>query len=143
MITHEPNMLSHYEGQLRTLVDQHLQLDDLLALAVGFVREGEQRDLYLIEVLEKPGWPGDGFIMDGKRDFFETEVASTPGFPMASEQKLHLILTNPVELPHALASNWPLAAEFRKAIMADRFIVLSGIPEWCNWLEKIRRGRRA
>ena len=44
--------------------------------------------------------------------------------PLAPRQGLHLVLTNPVELPIALAEGWPSVLELRDAIRRGDFEVL-------------------
>src|SRR5438876_10570077 len=129
MVSQAPNVLDQYAALLRDLVNQHKQLDDdRLALAIAYT-DDRNHDLFLMEVLEKRGFLGQGFIFQGASDLRVHEIASTPGFPLAADQTLHLILTNPVELQHALAANYPLAESFRQAVRSGRYLALVVKPE--------------
>jgi hypothetical protein len=138
MISHAPDQILRLESQLRALVEQHRQIEDEpLALALAYAPEGESRNLYLLEVIEKPGHPEAGFIAD-EGDLFEVEFASTEGFPMELHQRLHLILTNPVELPYALEHDWPAARGLRGAVREGRYLELFVAPGHDKLLEEIR-----
>ena len=110
-----------FEQAIRRLTDQHRELDDEpLHLALTYLpEERDQRHLYLLEIV---GTPGQSLNPD--RDLFEVTFASSVGFPLATGEELHLILTNPREFVVALKQGWPLANEIVSAIRSGNFQVL-------------------
>jgi hypothetical protein len=109
-----------FEAAIRQLTEQHRQLkDEPLHLAVSYDPQREQQDIFLFEVID-----GDDrrFCMD--HELFETVFTSHSGFPMRTDQNLHLVLATPAELETALHEGWPSAEEIRKAIASGDYKIL-------------------
>ncbi len=110
-----------FEQAIRRLTEQHRELEDEpLHLAVSYLpAERDRQHIFLFEVI---GTPEES--INSERDLFEATFANTTGFPMAQEEQLHLILTNPLELQVALSQHWPLASEVVNAIRDGDYKVL-------------------
>lgn len=110
-----------FEVAIRRLTDQHRELvDEPLHLALSYLPAlRDQQHIYLLEVI---GGLGDS--TNPERDLFETVFEATPGFPMAPDEQLHLLLTNPRELEVALREGWPLANEIVNAVRVGDYQVL-------------------
>jgi hypothetical protein len=108
----------HFESDIRRLTEQHRELEDEpLHLAVAYLpARGDQQDIFLFEVI---GGPIAG--ISPERNLFEVTFTATAGFPMGQDEHLHLVLTNPVELPVALEQGWPLAQDVVNAIRANDY----------------------
>ena len=103
-------------------------------LAVSYDPGRDCEDIFLFEVV---GGFARGEI-NPERDLFETAFFSTPEFPLAAGEKLHLVLTSPEELSVALAEGWPLAIELRRAIRRGDFEDLFHDEQGIRCLELIR-----
>lgn len=124
-----------YAEPLKQLVSEHLELtDEPLALAIYYDSGRNSPNVCLFEVHQNFGRNA----VDPDRELFEVSYGSTSGFPMDNGQRLHLVLTNPVELKTALAENWPLAAEVRDAVKGGKAQVLFTSPAGAQCLEWIR-----
>jgi hypothetical protein len=110
-----------FEAPIRRLAEQHRELvDEPLHLAVSYLPAmRDQRHIYLFEVV---GGPAES--INPERELFEAVFESSPGFPMASDEQLHLILTNLRELEIALREGWSLAMEVVNAIRGGDYKVL-------------------
>ena len=110
-----------FEQSIRRLTDEHRELtDEPLHLAINYLPQNRnQQHLYLLEVI---GGLGQG--INPERDLFEVTFAASPEFPMAPNEELHLLLTNPAELEVALREGWPLAQEVVDAIRAGDYSVM-------------------
>jgi hypothetical protein len=110
-----------FEEAIRRLTEQHRELEDEpLHLAVSYLpTKRDSQHIYLFEVI---GTSGES--INPEQDLFEAAFATTEGFPMGPNEKLHLVLTNPRELDIALERNWPLASEVVNAIRDGDFKVL-------------------
>ncbi len=110
-----------FEQAIRRLTEQHRELEDEpLHLAVSYLpARRDQQHIFLFEVV---GTPGES--MNFERDLFEVTFATTTGFPMAQDERLHLILTNPRELQISLEQSWPLAIEVVNAIRDGDYEIL-------------------
>lgn len=107
-----------FEEQIRNLIKQHLELEDEpLHLAISYAPKRDQQDIFLFEVI---GGNGSDSINSG-REFFETMFTSTPSFPMAVGEQLHLILTNQRELEIAFLEDWPSLREVMEAIRCNEY----------------------
>jgi hypothetical protein len=107
-----------FEKQLRNLTKQHLELEDEpLHLAISYAPKRDQRDIFLFEVI---GGNGGDYINPDK-ELVETTFPSSPGFPMAAGQQLHLVLTNQRELELALSEGWPSVREVVDAIQSNDY----------------------
>lgn len=119
------NAASPVIHQVEKLVAEHRGLvDEPLLLAICFVPARDPGDTFLFEVVE--GF-GAGAI-DEDRKLFEVTYASTPSFPLAPGQRLHLILTSPEELDVACQEQWPSIEEIRDAMRSGQFITLYSDP---------------
>lgn len=107
----------HYHNQLSRLVRQHQELEDeLLQLAIYYRPRRDLGDVFLFEVI-------DGFgsnSINTEEDFFEATFSASPELRLRKDQRLHLILTNPVELKHAYRHGWAKAEELIQAIFWDK-----------------------
>lgn len=111
--------LPQFESAIRQLIEQHLQLnDEPLHLALSYAPQREREDIFLLEVID-----GEDSLAEN-RELFETVFTSTPGFPMNTNQQLHLLLTTPSEWERALREGWPSAEEIRQAIAWEDYKVL-------------------
>lgn len=109
-----------YERSLRKLIDQHREIEDEpLHLAISYQPPRDPHDVFLFEVI---GDSIDGIRTD--RDLFEVTFEPTAQLPLASGERMHLVLTNPREFRQALDENWPLANELRDAIRSHDYKVL-------------------
>jgi hypothetical protein len=110
-----------FEEAIRRLTEQHRELEDEpLHLALSYrPAQRDQQHIFLFEVI---GTPRES--INPERDLFEVTFASSEGFPMAENEELHLILTNPLELKVALRDGWPLAVEVVNAIRDQDYKVL-------------------
>jgi len=107
-----------FAEQIRNLTKQHRELEDEpLHLAISYAPKRNQQDIFLFEVIGGNG--GDSINPD--RELFETTFASTPSFPMAAGQQLHLVLTNQRELDVALSERWPSVCEVVDAIRSNDY----------------------
>lgn len=111
----------HFEQAIKRLTEQHRELEDEpLHLAVAYLpAKRDQQHIFLFEVI---GTPGESINLE--RDLFEATFGATAGFPMAQNEQLHLILTNPRELEIALVQSWPLACQVVNAIRDGDYEVL-------------------
>ncbi len=110
-----------FKAQIQQLTQQHRELDDEpLHLALSYAPAREQQDIFLFEVVGNVAAMG----VNPERELFETVFASTPGFAMNPNQRLHLVLTSPGEFRVAMEENWPSAQEILAAVRADDFQVL-------------------
>ncbi len=117
------NGLQAHGDRLRELVKAHRRIEDeplLLAIAYDPARQNEEGHLYVFEVLENFG----GNEVDSDEDLFEVTYGSTELLPLDQGQELHLILTNPAELRHAVKDGWPLAKELISSIERGDYEVL-------------------
>lgn len=110
-----------FEPAIRRLTEQHSELEDEpLRLAISYLPAlRDQQDIFLFEVVG-----GRGESISSERDLFEITFTATSGFPMAANEQLHLILTNPKELETSLREGWPLAQEVVNAIRVGDYQVL-------------------
>jgi hypothetical protein len=109
-----------FESSIRQLTEQHSQLqDEPLHLAVSYGPERKQQDIFLFEVIG-----GNDRRLCEDHELFETVFTSTSGFPMRTDQNLHLVLTTPAEWETALREGWPSAEEIRKAIASGDYKIL-------------------
>ena len=109
-----------FESAIRQLAEQHRQLkDEPLHLALAYDPGREQQDIFLIEVIG-----GNGDQLSIGHELFETVFTSSAGFPMRTDQRLHLLLTTPAEWESALRENWPSASEIRRAIAWGDYQIL-------------------
>jgi hypothetical protein len=109
-----------FEAAIRQLTNEHRELEDEpLHLAISYSPLRDQQDIFLFEVI---GSSNESISSD--RELFETTFQSTSGFPLAPNQRLHLVLTNPSEWETALRESWPLAMEVMNSIRSGDFQVL-------------------
>ena len=105
-----------FETQIRELTKQHRELEDEpLHLAISYAPQRDPQDIFLFEVI------GGADSISPDKVLFETTFASTPGFPMANGQQLHLILTNQRQLEMALDEEWPSVREIVDAIRSGEY----------------------
>ena len=108
-----------FETQLGELTKQHRELEDEpLHLAISYAPQRDPQDIFLLEVI------GGADSISPDKELFETTFASTPGFPMANGQQLHLILTNLREFEMALDDEWPSVREIVDAIRSGDYKIL-------------------
>lgn len=110
-----------HEAALRKLVEQHREITyEPLHLALIYrPPHRDPRHIYLFEVLT--------MISNGlnwEDDLFEVELTAGEDFPLTSDEALHLIITNPIELEHAARHGWPIAAEVSAALSSGDFEIL-------------------
>lgn len=128
-----------FEAQLQQLVQQHRDLkDEPLHLALAYAPMRDQQDIFLFEVVSNVA----AMVVNPDRELFETVFASTPGFAMNSNQRLHLLLTSPEEFRVAMEENWPSAQEILAAVRADDFQVLCTDEIGKKVLDEIRQSIR-
>src|SRR5205809_168416 len=126
-----------FEEAIRALTEQHRELEDEpLHLAISYGPPRDQQDIFLFEVL------GGDDSVSPERDLFETTFESVPGIPTGFSDRLHLVLTNPLELKKALKEGWPLAKEVVSAIQAKEYKVLHSDPVGERVLGQIRATAR-
>lgn len=107
-----------FDAQVRDLTKQHRELEDEpLHLAICYSPKRDRQDIFLLEAIG--GNCGDSISSD--QELFETTFASSPSFPMAAGQQLHLILTNRPELEVALSEGWPSVLEVVDAIQSNDY----------------------
>lgn len=104
-------------NEIHDLVNSHQNLKKeplLFAMFYEPNRNSNNGDLYIFEVLD--GFGDNRIDPDG--DLFEIEYGSmsTINMTLPRSAKLHLVLTNPIELAAALQQQWPRAVELLKAI---------------------------
>ena len=122
MVAKSGSCFPAFEKHVKELVEDHQRLkDEPLLLAVYYAPDREPHHVFLLEVLERFG----SNSVDQDRELFEVTYESTPAFPLASDQRLHLILTNPTELRKALEENWASVAELRGAKRSGRWKVIA------------------
>jgi hypothetical protein len=111
-----------YEEAVQKLVEQHRKLrKERLRLAVYIAPPRRpKRDIYLFEVIDDLG----GGNIDPDKRLFTFAYGSTPGFPLPTDVRLWMILTNPTELDKAIRENWARIAEIRAARKAKKAIVI-------------------
>jgi hypothetical protein len=120
---------------VKRLIEEHREIkDEPLLLAVYFEPERDPGDLFLFEVVE--GFGANRVQED--RELFEVSYYSTPQFPLGSEQRLHLVLTNPVEFEAATQAHWPSLEEVRNAMRDGRAKVLFADPARPDLEAKLR-----
>jgi hypothetical protein len=110
-----------FEGQIRRLAEQHRELEDEplhLALAYQPNPPRDQQDIYLFEVIG--GW-GEN---NPDKDLFETTFEPNGLLQTGFNQRLHMILTTPVEFKAAMVENWKTAEEIVNAVRCDDYQVL-------------------
>lgn len=120
--------------RVKALVEEHRELkDEPLLLAVYYAPERQPQDVFLFEIV-------DGFgnnDVDPDREMFEVTYAATPALPLAADQELHLIITNPTELKVALEQGWELVTELRDAKRDGKAEVIYSGPRGKNLWESI------
>ena len=122
-------------SRLKGLIKQHLKLkDEPLLLAVYYAPTRCRKDIFLFEVADNFGQNS----IDPDRDLWEVGYRSAPSFPLAEEQYLRLVLTNPEECGVAFKEKWPLASEIRRAFRRGKAVVLHATPEGQKLLGAIR-----
>ncbi|MCP4247292.1 MAG: hypothetical protein GY778_09620 [bacterium] len=122
MVAKTQSCFPEFEDQVKDLVGEHKRLKDQpLLLAVYYAPDREPHHVFLLEVIEQLGSNN----VDQDRELFEVTYGSTPAFPLASDQRLHLILTNPTELRKALEENWSSVGELRGAKRSGRWKVIA------------------
>jgi hypothetical protein len=110
-----------FESAILRLTKQHRELEDEpLHLAISYGPSRDQQDIFLFEVIGRAA----GEMVSPEQELFEATFASTPGFPMESKQRLHLVLTNPQELETALREEWPAVGEIVNAFRSRNYKVL-------------------
>jgi hypothetical protein len=116
-----------FETQIRELTKQHRELEDEpLHLAISYAPQRDPQDIFLFEVI------GGTDSVSPDKEIFETTFTSTPGFPMANGQQLHLILTNRSELDIALREGWQSVREIVDVIRSGEYQSL--------WADEIGKG---
>jgi hypothetical protein len=112
---------AHLEGQLRELADQHREFkDEPLHLALAYDPGRSESDVHLFELLGNFGRnevSDEGKLFEVSFDLTRNPIDGLP-------QRLHLILSNPVEMKAALEQHWPTAEEIRNAVRRGDFEVL-------------------
>jgi len=138
MIVQESTTFPAYEQDVRDLVDYHRQIEEEpLLLAVYYAPHTSGRsphDVFLFEVY-------DGFQQNRispERDFDEVWYGSTEAFPLGREQRLHIVLTNPVEFEEARQADWPLWRELREAVKQGKYKPIYVAPSHGSLLETLR-----
>ncbi len=115
------------ETRIRELTEQHRELEDEpLHLAISYAPQRDPQDIFLFEVI------GGTDSISPDKELFETTFASTPGFPMSTDQQLHLLLTNRSELDMALREGWQSVREIVDAIRSGEYKTL--------WADEIGKG---
>ncbi|MCX7044682.1 MAG: hypothetical protein NTX50_04235 [Candidatus Sumerlaeota bacterium] len=123
-----------YKEPLKKLVQDHRKIKhEPLLLAVYFSPKPKVEDIYLFEVADR----FRGNVVSNDRQMLEIGYASTPGFPMRADQRLHLILTNPEEMETALRENWKIIRQLRKSKQTNDFKVLHRSKRGASFLERI------
>ncbi len=110
-----------FEGEIRRLTEQHRALEDEplhLAMAYQPAPPRDQQDIYLLEVIG--GW-GD---TNADKELFETTFEPNGRLQSGFDERLHLILTTPVEFKAALEENWRTADEIVNAVRCNDYQVL-------------------
>lgn len=110
-----------FETEIRRLTEQHRELEDEpLHLAIAFQPGAprDQQDIYLFEVIG--GW-GDS---NPDKELFETTFEPNGRLPTGFSQRLHLILTTPVEFKAALEEKWKIAEEIVNSVRVQDYLVL-------------------
>jgi hypothetical protein len=111
----------HLERSLRELAVHHREFqDEPLHLALLYDPGRDPRDVFLFELLGNFGRNAVG----PEPELFEVTFGATEALPLSAGQRLHLVLTNPVELKAALAAGWPSANEVREAVRRGDIEVL-------------------
>jgi hypothetical protein len=113
------------QKEIRDLVSSHQMLKDeplLFAMYYDPNRGQGSNDLFIFEVLD--GFGDNKVDPDG--DLFEVEfgASSSMDIRLPVGSKLHLVLTNPIELTAALNRQWPKASELANAIARGEFEIL-------------------
>jgi hypothetical protein len=109
------------ESQIRDLAQQHREFrDEPLHLAIAYQPDRDPNDVFMFEPLGNVG----GNEVTSEARLFEVTFESTPSFTMEGGQKLHLVLSNPLEFQAALDQRWPSAKEIRAAVQRGTFEVL-------------------
>jgi len=99
--------------KLKQLLKQHRAIkNEPLLLAVQYSPKRDKGDIFLFEIADNFG----ANSVDPGKTIFEVTYGSTPGFPMAEGQELHLLLTSPDEFKIAAKENWKAVRELRKAL---------------------------
>lgn len=111
-----------FKQQVRNLVQQHVKSwKQRLLLAVYFAPvHRKKRDVFLFEVIDGFG----GNAVEPKAELFEFTYGSTPALPLPPNSRLHVILSNPVELEEAARDKWKAIRELAIARRNGRAILL-------------------
>jgi hypothetical protein len=130
-----------FEMEIKRLTQQHEELKDEplhLALAYQPSPPRDQQDIYLFEVIG--GW--------GERspdnELFETTFEPNGRLQTHFDQRLHMILTTPVEFKIALEEKWKTAEEIVNAVRCHDYKELYSDAvgrEIFDLIEKVARSR--
>ena len=110
-----------FEMEIRRLTEQHRELEDEplhLAIAYQPGPPRAQQDIYLFEVIG--GW-GES---NPDKELFETTFEPNGRLPTGFSQRLHMILTTPVEFKTALGEKWKTAEEIVNSARWNDYQVL-------------------
>jgi hypothetical protein len=128
-----------FEMEIRRLTEQHRELkDEPLHLAIAYQPDPprEQQDIYLFEVIG--GW-GES---NPEKELFETTFEPNGRLPSGFDQRLHMILTTPVEFKTALEEKWKTAEEIVNSVRHNDYQVLHTDAAGKKILDLIRKAAR-
>jgi len=129
-----------FESEIRRLTEQHRELEDEpLHLAIAFQPRPprDQQDIYLFEIIG--GW-GES---NPDKELFETTFEPNGRLPSGFNQRLHMILTTPVEIKAAVQEKWKTAEEIIDAVRWDDYKVLHSDTEGEEILDLIKKAARS
>ena len=129
-----------YQQQVERLVSQHRQLEHQpLLLALYYAQDSDPQGVYLLEVISQFGYNE----VSEDQDMFEIEYNSSPGFLLPAGSRLHILLTNPVELQAAVDQKWSALSPVQQAIRQGRCRVIHEEPAGSEALALLREERVA
>ncbi len=110
-----------------------------MLLALYYDQPNDPKGVYLLEVISPFGYNE----VSEDQDMFEIEYNSSPGFLLPAGSRLHILLTNLVELQAAVEQNWSALLPVQQAMRQDRYRVIHQEPTESESLALLREERVA
>ena len=110
-----------YPGQIDLIEDlvlnDHTEFKETpLILAIYFKSRQFPNEECVFEVLHRFGLNEVSEV----KSVFQIQFGPTPNFPLPEGDRLHLFLTNPVEVSYAIAHRWPEVVDLCEAIKSGQ-----------------------
>ncbi len=108
------------------ILNDHTELKDTpLALAIYFKSRQWPNEECVFEVLHRFGLDEVSEV----RSVFQIQFGATQNFPLPDGDRLHLFLSNPIEMMYAIEHGWPEIHDLVRAIQAGSYEVIYGCPD--------------